>query len=278
MDRFSEEEARRIFADASRATADGDSSHDGLTLAELQEIGRAAGIDPAAIAAAAGSVRHTPGVPTWRGVPLATRRTRLVPGPLSDDVWAAAVSDFRRTFKVQGVTEQIGGQRTWAHVVGEGVQVVMVRITAEPVGNGTRVTIESGEQGDGTAANVMSSIIALCGILFGVAVGLKESAGAGFAVAAGFLAVALAFYAVIRWSAVRRSHREPVRFDAVLDRVARLAAPDASVAPTAPDLAPEPAAPEPAAPLPVAPGLVDLVDPLPSDDDLFLSSPRRARA
>lgn len=248
MGRLSEEEARRIFADASRATTEGDTPREGLTLAELQEIGRAAGIDPAAVAAAADSARHTPGVPTWRGVPLATRRTRLVPATLSDDAWAAAVADFRRTFNVQGTTEQIGGQRTWTHVVGESVQMLMVRATAEPVDGGTRVTIGSGEQGDGTAANVLSSIFAACGVVLGVALGFNEGTGAGVALASAFLAFAAAFYLAVRWSAVRRARREPVRFDAVLDRIARLGATDAGVAPDAAGLVPEPAAPPLAAP------------------------------
>ena len=269
MDRFSEDEARRIFAEAAQAQTPGDA--DGLSLAELQEIGRAAGLDPAAIAAAAATVRDpAPATPMWRGVPLATRRTRIVPGPLTDDDWARAVADFRHTFKVHGVTEQIGGRRTWTHVVGESVQVLIVRVTAEPAGSGTRVTVESGEQSDGAAANVLSGIFAACGAALGVALGFQEGAVAGLLLAGAFLAVAAAFYIAIRWSAARRARQEPVRFDAVLDRVARLATAGAASA--------EAPAETDELSLRPAVGLLDLDDPLSADDGSTRTGPRRTRS
>lgn len=83
MEHVSEDEARRVFAEAARATP-AEAPERGLCLAELQEIGRAAGLDPAAVAAV-GLRDAVPDVPMWGATPLAIRRSRAVPGTLSDD-------------------------------------------------------------------------------------------------------------------------------------------------------------------------------------------------
>lgn len=270
-DRFTESEARRIFAEAARAADPRGAPADGLTLDELQEIGRAAGIDPAAVAAAAATVRDVAaGVPVWHGVPLATRRTRVVPGVLDDDAWADAVAGLRREFKFQGVAERLGRRRTWTHAVGESTQAVVVQVTAEPADGGTRLTVESGAGGERGAARVLGAGFTALAAGF-VVLGLAQGNGAsGVLFGAILAAFAVALYGLIRWSAVARSRREPARYDAVLDRLALLARVEAPQAErgAAPPL-PEP---EPTAPLgPVRD------EPFPEPDPAT-ATPRRTRA
>ena len=221
MDRFSEDDARRIFAEAARTTAP-DAPDAGLSLAELQEIGRAAGLDPAAVAAAAAGLRDAaPDVPMWGKTPLVTRRSRVVPGTLTDEAWAEAVAGLRRTFKVQGVAETLGQQRTWTHAIGESVQVLMVRVTAETFEGGTRLTAESDDRGDKTAARAIAGGTAAFGLFVAVA-GLLATETTGVGLGAALMALALAVFVSARWSAARRARTEPEQFDAALDRIAAL--------------------------------------------------------
>ncbi|HEX8386802.1 MAG TPA: hypothetical protein VF576_11495 [Rubricoccaceae bacterium] len=273
-DRFTEGEARRIFAEAARASAARGAGEEGLTLDELQEIGRAAGIDPAAVASAAAAVRRGPDGPVWHGVPLATRRTRVVPGTLDDDAWAEAVAGLRREFKFQGVAEQIGRRRTWTHAVGESTQGVVVQVTVEPDDGGTRLTVESGAGGERGAATALAVILGGLALVAGGLGVLGGNVSAGVGLAAVLAAFAVAVYGLIRWAAVDRSRREPARYDAVLDRLARLARPT-----DPPDDGPLPARPAPeSAPLASEPAWDAPPEAGPSGARPPSSDPRRTRA
>ena len=226
MDGFSEDEARRIFAEAARTSASREAPTDGLSLDELQEIGRAAGLDPAAVAAAAATVRDAePDIPAWRGVPLATRRTRVIPGVLSDDAWAETVALLRREFKTQGATEQIGRQRTWIYAVGESVQMVLVRVTAAETAAGTTLTVESEPTQNRGAAVGLGIGFGVVAAFFALLSFVVEGKLAGLWFAFAFALAGVAIYAAIRREAVTTSRRDPVRFDALLDRIERLATP-----------------------------------------------------
>lgn len=119
MRTFSEQEARDVFARAARDQQAAQTAADpsaGLTLDELQEIGRASGLDPAFVAAAARAVAV--GVPEsrrddWLGVPLSVAHTALLPDPPSDDLWEPLVADARRTFGARGRVETVGRLREW---------------------------------------------------------------------------------------------------------------------------------------------------------------------
>lgn len=236
MDSFSEAEAQRIFAEAARASAS-TPAEGGLSLDELREIGRAAGLDPDAVTAAAASLRDaTPDVPMWGATPLATRRTRTMAGSLSDDVWGDAVSGLRREFKTQGVAEMIGRTRTWTYAVGPGSELLIARLTAEPVGESTRITLESGEGSEKRAAWLIGSLSTGIGILFGTIAVLRDNLSAGGAVALLAVVLGVVLYGLLRWTAVRQARVRPARFDAALDRVATLVA--HRIEPDAPDLKP----------------------------------------
>lgn len=148
--RFSEDEARRIFARAAERQHAEQSRPEGLSLEELQEIGRAAGLDPAHVAAAVAEVRHAlparASATLW-GVDLEPRVIRVLPGTITDEVWAQMVGRVRPTFKTIGVTSTVGRVREWNGTNSQG-GLSNLRMTADPVEDGTRVVLETSRAGE----------------------------------------------------------------------------------------------------------------------------------
>lgn len=270
MDHFSDAEAQRIFAEAARARP-ADPPQDGLSLDELREIGRAAGLDPDAVSAAAAALRNTPpDAPMWGRTPLATRRSRVVSGVLSDAAWADAVESLRRAFGVPGVTEVRGQTRTWTHAIGSSGEVVVARLTAEPTGEATRLTLDGGNWGERRAARIVVPVLLTVGAALAVAAALGGNAAGAVVALVACAALAALASAGLRASAARRTRDESHRFDAALDRVARL------IPTSAP---PSPAADTPVHTVAAAEPLLDL----PATDDAAaptdsVSPARRTRA
>ena len=117
--RFNEEEVAAILKDAAEAQYSDDRllpSSGGLTLAELQSIGREAGISPEMIQQAA--QRFKPAQqPTRRllGLPLGVAQTVEFDRRLTDQEWERIVVDLRETFEAQGVVRQQGSLRQWTN-------------------------------------------------------------------------------------------------------------------------------------------------------------------
>ena len=234
--RFSEDEARRIFARAAERQHAEDRRPEGLSLTELQEIGRSAGLDPAHVAAAVAEVRAGPARPsaTLWGVEMEPRAVRVIPGPLTDEAWGQMVGRVRPVFKTIGVTSAVGRVREWNGTNSQG-GLSNLRMTAEPVEGGTRVTLETSRAGEaaqwkwifaviGGMALLLSALLAVgefdSGLwllpalltVFGVAMPLASRAG------------------FRRWSGKRRG-----QFQGLLDEFERLveAEPEAASAPLA---------------------------------------------
>jgi hypothetical protein len=118
-DRFNEEEAAAIFARAAEVEASGMhpvSGSGGMTLEELQEIGREAGLTPEAVAQAAASLRTagTPmPAPTFLRIPVGVARTVALERPLSDEEWGGLVAELRSTFNASGSVRSDGTFREW---------------------------------------------------------------------------------------------------------------------------------------------------------------------
>ena len=117
--RFSEEEVAEILKYAAE-TDHSDKSlvpvRDGLTLSELQEIGREVGISPMAVQNAAqkfGSI--TQPTRTILGLPLGVGRTVELNRTLSDKEWEVLVANLRQTFEAPGVVKQEGSLRSWTN-------------------------------------------------------------------------------------------------------------------------------------------------------------------
>jgi hypothetical protein len=118
--RYSEDEVAAIFANAadthevSRRPA---GASTGMTLSELQEIGREVGISPEAVAHAAGLVdqRAQPAVRNFLGLPLRVGRTIELGRRLNDAEWERLVVDLRETFDARGTIGSDGSFRQWTN-------------------------------------------------------------------------------------------------------------------------------------------------------------------
>jgi hypothetical protein len=132
--RYDEDEVRRIFDTATEAEATGRAlvpARDGLTLAEVQEIGSEVGIPPELISRAAEAL-EVPATGGWTrttgsglpaeagaayrrvfGFPLGVEREVHLPRSLTDDEWSRLVMDVRRLFSARGHVESVGPLREW---------------------------------------------------------------------------------------------------------------------------------------------------------------------
>jgi hypothetical protein len=145
--RYTEAEVAAIFERATEVQPTGQrqpSSGEGMTLAELQEIGREVGIPEESIALAAQTVDQS-GLPTSRtllGLPLGVARTVNLGRKISDDEWEQFVVDLRDTFNARGVVRSQGSLRQWTN---GNLQALL-----EPTATGHRIrlrTIKGGALG-----------------------------------------------------------------------------------------------------------------------------------
>jgi hypothetical protein len=138
--RYSEEEVAAIFTTATDAREVGRralGTGSGMTLAELQEIGREVGIPAEAVAHAASLVGQS-GQPTSRrflGLPLGVGRTVELGRPLTEAEWERLVVDLRETFDARGRVSSHGSFRQWTN---GNLQALL-----EPTENGHRFRIKT---------------------------------------------------------------------------------------------------------------------------------------
>jgi hypothetical protein len=119
--KYREEEIRQIFELAASREHVGPpalSDEDGLTLAELQGIGREVGLDPAHVAEAATALDTRPAVlprrTSW-GLPISVGHIVGLARAPTDREWETLVAELRRTFGAQGQARSHGGLREWTN-------------------------------------------------------------------------------------------------------------------------------------------------------------------
>lgn len=138
--RYSDDEVAAIFERATAhvsRTGNVPARRDGPTLAELQAIGREAGIAPEAIAAAARAVERTAPAVRGRfaGFPLKVGHTVDLDGVMSDAEWEQLVADARVTFDARGRIGQSGAFREWTNG--------NLQVLVEPTATGHRVRLRT---------------------------------------------------------------------------------------------------------------------------------------
>src|SRR5262247_4251042 len=202
--RYTDTEIAAIF----RAAADGPQPparevprDEGLTLADLQTIGREVGIAPDAVAQAAHALDVRVGAQsrTFLGLPIGVARTVNLNRRLTDEEWERLVVQLREVFNARGSTRSDGSLRQWTN---GNLQVLL-----EPTESGHRLrfrTMHGGAQASIAmgfvcfgAAAVTTLITALTGSL-GEALG-----GIAFLGAAGSLFVAVGALRLPRWARIR---------------------------------------------------------------------------
>jgi len=118
--RYNEKEMAAIF----RAAAEGPQSpqrevpaEEGLTLSDLQAIGREVGISPASVAQAAQAldIRQGASSRTFLGLPIGVARTVNLNRRLTDQEWEQLVVQLRDVFNARGTTRSDGSLRQWTN-------------------------------------------------------------------------------------------------------------------------------------------------------------------
>jgi len=112
---YNADEVRRIFEIAANhppAERPVSAESSGLTLAEIQDIGREVGLEPAVVARAAATLDARPMRRTL-GQPIEVGRVVHLSRPLTDPEWDRLVAELRSTFRARGVVTVQGGIREW---------------------------------------------------------------------------------------------------------------------------------------------------------------------
>jgi len=119
--RYREEEIREIFGLAA-TTEDlappALAERSGLTLRELQGIGREVGLEPARVAEAAAALdarRETLPRRSYWGMPISVGRVVDLPRAPTDREWETLVGELRQTFAARGKVTSHGGLREWSN-------------------------------------------------------------------------------------------------------------------------------------------------------------------
>ena len=137
--RFSEEEVAEIlkYAAESEHTEQGVlPAANGLTLAELTDIGREVGITPEAVRQAAQRIDKTDRTTrTILGLPLGVGRTVELDRKLTDDEWDRLVAELRATFDARGVVKHEGSLRSWTNG--------NLQVHLEPTATGQRLRLRT---------------------------------------------------------------------------------------------------------------------------------------
>jgi hypothetical protein len=169
--RYSDADAAEIFrraTEAQHATPHAlPNSAEGLTLSELQAIGREVGIPADLVAGAARSLARN-GTPTSRrflGLPVGVGRTVELDRRLSEAEWEQLVVDLRETFDARGNLRVEGSFRQWTN---GNLQALL-----EPTPGGHRLRLRTIK---GNALGYMTLGLGLVGT--GVALALAALVGA----------------------------------------------------------------------------------------------------
>jgi hypothetical protein len=139
--RYGDAEVKEIFDRASRTGSverPDPTGESGLTLEELQEVGREVGLEPGRIAEAASALARKGDVlPSRRllGVPVTVGRIVELPRAPSDHEWELLVAELRATFGAKGEVTSSGTLREWT--------VGNLHAFVEPTPHGYRLRIGS---------------------------------------------------------------------------------------------------------------------------------------
>lgn len=211
--RFNQAEVSAIFKIASETqhtTQPRLPSSEGMTLAELQEIGREVGIAPDLVDQASKSlafeVRHTSrefiGLTTGVGLSMDLSR------PLSDAEWERVVADLRETFDARGKLKSEGQIRQWTNG--------NLEAHLEPTSSGHRIRMRTAKGGARELIIGGLAMVGFAGSMFLAAIGKGPITDPGMLTSLATLATGgLAMFGVSAfplrgWARLRREQMERV--------------------------------------------------------------------
>lgn len=206
--RYQDDEIAKIFEAAatpraSRGRSLSASSEEGLTLAELQDIGREVGVPPERIAEAASHLdlrRKDLPRQTHLGMPISVRRTVELPRAPTDREWGLLVTELRETFDAEGKDTSSAELREWSNG--------NLRACVEPTGGHYRLRMQT-LKGDAVGANILGIFALLLGFVI-VAVALSAGEAGDVVMGALFAAMGTGVlgFNVLRLPPWRREREE----------------------------------------------------------------------
>ena len=224
---YSEDEIAEIFRIASegpQGTSVQRSGDEGMTLAELQAIGREAGISPEAVDRAARSldVRPRAGSRKFMGLPIGIERMVALDRRVTEEEWERLVVELREVFGARGTVSSSGSFHQWTN---GNLQALL-----EPTPNGHRLRIST-VKGNAGMSIVMGAAMMSLGIGSMIAAG-----GAGYVpdlLMSLFGAAYIAYTALRlpRWARLRAGQMEAITSRLALESATPPASSDAKQLP-----------------------------------------------
>jgi hypothetical protein len=205
--RYSDDEVSAIFARATEvqhALPRQLPSSEGMSLTQLQEIGREAGIAPELVAQAARELEQPapPQMPHFLGIPLGVARTVELDHKMSDQEWDHLVVQLRETFEARGNILVQGSFRTWTNG--------NLQVLVEPSGENHRVrfrTIRGEARGLIAAGLSMLGLGAMLAVITTLTPGVDPDAMSGMLTLA-LMGAGVAGAGVVRLPGWARKRRE----------------------------------------------------------------------
>lgn len=162
--RFNDQEVAEILERASQVSSSSVThapSAGGMTLAQLQEIGREVGIAPEAMEVAARSIDLADRKTTRQliGLPIGVGVTANLGRKLSDEEWQHLVVDLRETFDARGKVRDEGAFRQWTNG--------NLQILVEPAPDGSQIRMRTFNQNAQMFVGMGLGLVALAIIGFG---------------------------------------------------------------------------------------------------------------
>jgi hypothetical protein len=215
--RYSDNEIREIMERAAHEDATPSATDlpatrgagQGLTLSDLQAIGREVGLDPDRIAEAARGLELRRNVAADRsllGLPIGVGRAVDLPRQLTDDEWSILVSEIRETFGARGRLGGQGAMREWSNG--------WLHVAQEATEAGYRLRLHTRKENGMIADRIGTIMLTMAVILFAVFALTGSLGGELFAPfflgAGGVAAFAYNLLVLPRWSAERAAQMEHI--------------------------------------------------------------------
>jgi hypothetical protein len=212
--RYTDDEIAAIFQRAtegpeSQGTSIQSAGGEGMTLAELQDIGREVGISPEAIDSAAKAIDLRPraGTRKFLGLTIGVERIVDLERRLTEDEWERLVVELREVFGARGTVSSSGSFRQWTN---GNLQALL-----EPTQNGQRLRLRTAK-GNFPTSMAAGGMMLFAGIFTAVATGLAGHLAGAAAIDAGIFSalgagiMGSAALRLPRWARLRGHQMEAI--------------------------------------------------------------------
>jgi hypothetical protein len=132
---------------------------DGLSLAELQEVGGEVGISPEAVRHAAHlmELHGRAATTSLLGLPIGVERTIVLERRITDEEWERLVVEFREVFGAKGTVRTAGSLREWTN---GNLQALL-----EPSGTGHRLRLRTMKESARVSIVTGLALVAFAGVI-----------------------------------------------------------------------------------------------------------------